>query len=60
MGQVVLVVHAGQTAQSAVREAVGTIESCPVKMMVLNQSRESASAGYGYEYGYGYGYGQNG
>ncbi len=60
MGQVVLVVHAGQTAQSAVKEAVGTIESCPVKMMILNQSRESASAGYGYEYGYGYGYGQNG
>ncbi len=56
MGQVVLVVHAGQTAQSAVREAVGTIESCPVTMMILNQSRESASAGYGY----GYGYGQNG
>lgn len=58
MGQVVMVVHAGQTAQSAVKEAVGTIESCPVKMMVLNQSRESGSAGYGY--GYGYGYGQNG
>ncbi|WP_434516547.1 XrtA-associated tyrosine autokinase [Dechloromonas sp. ARDL1] len=57
MGQVVLVVHAGQTAHSAVKEAVGTIESCPVKMMVLNQSRESGSAGYGY--GYGYGYGQN-
>jgi len=58
MGQVVMVIHAGQTDQSAVKEAVRTIESCPVKMLVLNQSQESSSAGYGY--GYGYGYGQNG
>jgi exopolysaccharide/PEP-CTERM locus tyrosine autokinase len=57
MGQVVMVVHAGQTAQAAVKEAVHTIEACPVKMMILNQSREAASEGYGY--GFNYGYGQN-
>lgn len=57
MGQVVMVVHAGQTAQSAVKEAVNAIEACPIKMMILNQSRDVGSAGYGY--GYGYGYGQN-
>lgn len=57
MGQVIMVVHAGQTAQSAVKEAVNAIEACPIKMMILNQSREVGSAGYGY--GYGYGYGQN-
>ena len=57
MGQVVMVVHAGQTAQSAVKDAVNAIEACPIKMMILNQSREVGAAGYGY--GYGYGYGQN-
>jgi len=55
MGQVVLVVHAEQTAQGAVKDAVNAIEACPVKMMVLNQSRQAASEGYGYGYGYGYG-----
>lgn len=55
MGQVIVIVHAGQTAQAAVKEALRTINACPVKMMVLNQSREAASGGYGYGYGYGYG-----
>jgi exopolysaccharide/PEP-CTERM locus tyrosine autokinase len=55
MGQVVMVVNAGHTAQAAVLQAVATIEACPVKMMVLNQSRQAASDGYGYGYGYGYG-----
>jgi exopolysaccharide/PEP-CTERM locus tyrosine autokinase len=55
MGQVVMVVNAGNTAQAAVLQAVATIEACPVKMMVLNQSRQAASDGYGYGYGYGYG-----
>lgn len=61
MGQVVLVVQAGQTAQSAVKEAVNAIEACPVKMMILNQSQEVDAAGYGYGYGHGYSYryGQN-
>jgi protein-tyrosine kinase len=55
MGQVVVVVNAEHTLQSAVMQAVATIEACPVKMMVLNQSRQTASEGYGYGYGYGYG-----
>ena len=55
MGQIVMVVNAGNTAQAAVLQAVATIEACPVKMMVLNQSRQAASDGYGYGYGYGYG-----
>jgi len=57
MGQIVVVVQSGETTQAAVREAVSTIESCPLKMMVLNQATQSASERYGYGYAYGYGYG---
>lgn len=56
MGQIVMVVHAGQTQQATVREALSTIESCPVKLMVLNKARGDGVGGYGYG-GYGYGYG---
>lgn len=55
MGQVVMVVQAGGTSQSDVVHALATIESCPVKMMMLNKSRVAMSGGYGYGYGYGYG-----
>jgi len=55
MGQIVVVVHAEHTAQAAVKQAVDTISACPVKMMVLNQARQSSTDGYGYGYGYGYG-----
>ena len=54
MGQVVMVVQAGRTAQSDVVQALATIESAPIKLMVLNKGR---SSGHGYGYGYGYGYG---
>ena len=57
MGQIVMVVHAGATTQAAVKEALATVEACPVKMIVLNQVRQSASERYGYGYAYGYGYG---
>ena len=57
MGQIVLVVHAGSTTEAAVKEAVSTIESCPVKMTILNQVRQSAAEGYGYGYSLAYGYG---
>ena len=59
MGQVVVVVNAENTTQSAVKEAIATIDSCPVKMMLLNQARQTTADtyGYGYSYGYGYGYG---
>jgi len=58
MGQIVMVVHAGQTLQATVQEALSTIEACPVKLMVLNKARGDGAGGYGYGgYGYGYGYG---
>ena len=55
MGQIVVVVKAGGTSQDDVKHALSTIESCPVKMMVLNQTRSARFQGYGYGYGYGYG-----
>ncbi|RTL57986.1 MAG: polysaccharide biosynthesis tyrosine autokinase [Rhodocyclaceae bacterium] len=55
MGQIVFVVQAEQTLRSAVQAALATIESCPVKMMVLNQTRHVDKVAYGYGYGYGYG-----
>lgn len=59
MGQTVVVVHAGRTLQSDVRHALSLIESCPVRLMLLNRAREDATGAYGaYGYGYGYGYGQ--
>lgn len=54
MGQVVMVVQAEKTLQSDVEHALSTIESCPVRLMVLNQARADAKANYGYGYGYGY------
>ncbi len=57
MGQIVMVVHAGHTAEAAVKEAVATIDACPVKMAILNQARQSAPEGYGYGYSFAYGYG---
>ena len=56
MGQVVMVVNAENTLQAAVKQAITTIQSCPVKMMVLNQVRAEKMDGYGYGYGYGYGH----
>ncbi len=62
MGQIVMVVQAGKTLQSDVKRALSTIESCPVKLMLLNRSSSLFKGGYGYGYGYeagyGYGYGQ--
>jgi Mrp family chromosome partitioning ATPase len=57
MGQIVIVVHADQTLQSTVKQALATIESCPVKMTVLNKARSGSGGGYGEGYGYGHGYG---
>lgn len=58
VGQIVMVVRADHTLQASVQQALATIENCPVKMLVLNQSRTEASSSGGYGYGYGYGYGQ--
>ncbi len=56
MGQVVMVVQAEKTLQSQVRHAMTTIESCPIKLMLLNQARGGDQDAYGSGYGYGYGY----
>lgn len=56
MGQIVIVVEADRTSHGAVRQALATIESCPVKLMLLNKASVRESTGlYGYGYGYGYG-----
>jgi exopolysaccharide/PEP-CTERM locus tyrosine autokinase len=55
MGQVVLVVQAEKTLQADVQHALSTIESCPVKMMLLNRVRTDTKGSYAYGYGYGYG-----
>ena len=57
MGQIVLVVEAGRTTQGAVQAALSMLESCPVKMLLLNKA-QSSGEGELYGYGYGYGYGQ--
>ncbi|MCK6397347.1 XrtA-associated tyrosine autokinase [Thauera aminoaromatica] len=57
MGQVVLVVEAERTTHAHVRQALAAIEPCPIRMMVLNKSRDRSVGGY-YGYGYGYGYGK--
>lgn len=54
MGQVVIVVEAESTTHGTIKQALATIESCPVKLMVLNKSRGQGPGSY---YGYGYGYG---
>lgn len=54
LGQIVFVVRAEETPQNAVKEALSTIEACPVKLVVLNQARSVENAAYGYQYGYGY------
>lgn len=55
MGQVVLVVRAESTKHNDVKNALATIEGCPVKMVVLNAATANLD-GHGYGYGYGYGY----
>lgn len=53
MGQIVVVVHAGRTLQADVQHALSTIESCPVRLMLLNKAQSNAHGAYGYSYGYG-------
>jgi protein-tyrosine kinase len=52
MGQVVVVVHAEKTLRGDLQQALASIESCPVKMMLLNQARTAFRPAYG-AYGYG-------
>lgn len=49
MGQIVMVVAADNTSQHALNQALATIESCEIVMMVLNKaSRTDVGAYYGY------------
>jgi receptor protein-tyrosine kinase len=58
MGQIVLVVEADRTPQASVRQALATVEQCPVVMTVLNKIERTGSASsYGYYGSYG-SYGQ--
>lgn len=59
MGQILVVVEADRTTHGALRQALTTIENCPVKLMLLNKASVRESSGlYGYGYGYGYGEGE--
>jgi protein-tyrosine kinase len=53
MGQVVVVVRAEETLQSDVTQALSLIDTCPVRLMLLNQARSAATESYGYGTGYG-------
>jgi protein-tyrosine kinase len=56
MGQIVVVVQAERTTQAAVQRALATIESHPLRTLVLNQSRGESERSTGYSYDYRYGY----
>lgn len=47
MGQIIVVVEAGKTTRKVLGNALGTIESCPVVMTILNKTSGS-DAGYHY------------
>ncbi len=55
MGQVVIVVKAEDKSRTDDRHALATLETCPVKLMLLNQANTTAMDRYGYGYSYGYG-----
>jgi exopolysaccharide/PEP-CTERM locus tyrosine autokinase len=54
MGQIVFVVRAERTAETQVVQGLAAIESCPVKLLVLNMVESRAQGAHGYGYGYGY------
>jgi receptor protein-tyrosine kinase len=51
MGQIIVVVEADRTASHTVKQALATVEKCPLVMTVLNKARASDIGAY---YGYGY------
>ncbi|MFO1217488.1 MAG: XrtA-associated tyrosine autokinase [Burkholderiaceae bacterium] len=53
MGQIVMVVKADSTPQTAVQRALASIASHPVRLMVLNQVNRKSLGGAGYGYAYG-------
>lgn len=52
MGQILFVIRAEKTLQNEVRQALATIESCPIKLPLLNAAKTPAQGLYGYGYGY--------
>ncbi len=56
MGQVVLVVEALKTQQSAIKQALEFLDKSKYIGLVLNKGRSKSGHGYGYGYGYGYGH----
>lgn len=52
MGQIVVVVEAGRTAERSLREALASVQSAKLAGVVLNKGAPSSACG---EYGYGYG-----
>jgi protein-tyrosine kinase len=61
MGQIVVVVEAESTMHGTLLEALATIESCPVKLLLLNKAKAYGGGAYGTYGTYGgspYGYGQ--
>lgn len=55
MGQIVVVVEAERTPQSALQNALALIEFCNLTGVVLNKSQHMPIHDYGYGYGYRYG-----
>ncbi|MEC5397664.1 XrtA-associated tyrosine autokinase [Uliginosibacterium sp. H1] len=55
MGQVVMVVEAARTTHAMVKQALATIEACPIRLMLLNKLRDAGAGAYGYYTPYGYG-----
>jgi receptor protein-tyrosine kinase len=51
MGQIIVVVEADRTASNSVKQALATVEKCPLVMTLLNKARGSDIGAY---YGYGY------
>ena len=57
MGQILVVVEAGKTTESVLKDALHRIESRNVVGLLLNKGQTLGSGHYGgYGYGYGYGY----
>jgi exopolysaccharide/PEP-CTERM locus tyrosine autokinase len=54
MGQIVMVVEAGKTTETELKDALSRIESCNLAGLLLNKGDAMGSGYYG---GYGYGYG---
>lgn len=59
MGQIMMVVNSGTTGRALIKQALSTISTCPVVMMMLNKVTSPGKGGYYDYYGYG-GYGAYG